>query len=61
MCSTAAQVIIHTLDDFRLRRLGFFQKQTIGVQDHPRGTETALESVLFDEGFLERVEAPILS
>ena len=59
MGSAPAQVIVHGQDDVCLRGRGFFQQQTAGIHDHPRRTETALEGIMFDEGFLDGVKLPV--
>src|SRR5262249_2072406 len=54
-----AQIALQLVADLLLRRLGIALEHLIGRQDHPRRAETALQSVLFPEALLDRMQVAV--
>src|SRR5262245_58937094 len=53
---TAAQIAPHIVFDLRLGGRWIFLQQGLRRQDHPRGTEAALQPTVLDEGFLNGMQ-----
>jgi hypothetical protein len=56
IASAAAEVSLQSLDDVPFRGLRILPQESVGLEDHPRRAESALERVMPHERFLQRVE-----
>jgi len=59
MRSAPAQVVLHAVDDFLPTRLGIAQQKTIRIENHARGAEAALESIMLCKRFLDRMQLSV--
>ena len=55
----AAQVAVQAVPDLLLAGIGIALQDLLGDHDHARRTETALQSVLVPEGFLDLVQLAV--
>jgi hypothetical protein len=57
--AAAAEVSLQSLDDIFFGRLRVLPQESVGLDDHPRCAESALERVVPDESLLQRVELSV--
>ena len=59
MRTTAAEISLHALNDFRSGGVGIFSQNTMGFHDHAGSAEPTLEGIVLNKGLLQWMEIAI--